>query len=391
MALPVLFIDLGTGRGGASVSMLNSITYFDKNKIKPFVLIKPENRLKEQYDAAGIETFFLTDAPSFRPSERNNFYSYLLWLLGSGRKRRFYNRVSQIVSERNISLVHSNHENLALVLNKLAPRLDVPWTCHLRATLPAGFWADMVYDAVHSSALAAVSISEEVNAAFTMRSRKHNAPSHVIYNSAPSMQDVAPDPELVSESGVFKVVAISHLDQTRGTDRIVDVAASLARQGVQDIRFFIYGTASAKPGVKCNDYVEWLKIRARERGADKLIVFKGYTENAATVLKAADVLIRLRRRSDPWGRDIIEAMCAGTPVVTVGRYNTFVAHGVTGFLFETYDPDSIAQALLEMRDAEALRKAMSDAAKLKAIKLFNPVTQSSALADTLIQAVETSV
>ena len=62
-------------------------------------------------------------------------------------------------------------------------------------------------------------------------------------------------------------------------------------------------------------------------------------------MRHSDVVLRLSRQNDPWGRDIIEAITSGKPVLATGNNSTYVQQGLHGYLFEPYDPQAIAQKI----------------------------------------------
>ena len=81
----------------------------------------------------------------------------------------------------------------------------------------------------------------------------------------------------------------------------------------------------AKSGGTLSDYAENAWCRA-------YVPILGSVPDPVPILEACDALVRPSRSSDPWGREVLEAMSHGLPVLSVGEYDTFVEHGVTGFL-----------------------------------------------------------
>jgi len=68
------------------------------------------------------------------------------------------------------------------------------------------------------------------------------------------------------------------------------------------------------------------------------------------VLVACDAVARPSRDNNPWGRETIEALAAGKPVVATGTYDRFVEDGVTGLLQADYVPEVYASALTRLAD-----------------------------------------
>jgi glycosyltransferase involved in cell wall biosynthesis len=110
-----------------------------------------------------------------------------------------------------------------------------------------------------------------------------------------------------------------------------------------------------------------------------MFCFLGWVPNPGTVLAACDVLAKPARRDLPWGRDVLEAMAAGKPVVTTGTDSTFVETNVTGILLPRFDPQSFADALIELARDGARRQLMGTNAKRRVEVLCSPRTQAIAL------------
>lgn len=81
-----------------------------------------------------------------------------------------------------------------------------------------------------------------------------------------------------------------------------------------------------------------------------MMSFLGHTSEPERVLAAADLLIKPTRESNPWGRDVLEALAAGLPVLSVGEYPTFVEDGVTGVLQPEFDLEDLAARICSLAD-----------------------------------------
>lgn len=84
------------------------------------------------------------------------------------------------------------------------------------------------------------------------------------------------------------------------------------------------------------------------------------------------VYVRADETGSPWGRDIIEAMCSGLPVVATGSYQGFVLDGQTGFLAPPGRPDLLADYVERLLRDPELRNRMGEAARKLAGELFDP-------------------
>ena len=79
------------------------------------------------------------------------------------------------------------------------------------------------------------------------------------------------------------------------------------------------------------------------------------------ILKDLDILVRPSLLGDPWGRDVIEGMALGKPVVATGTSEFYVKNGTTGYLVPPLLPDRIAEKILELIREPERRRAMGEA------------------------------
>ena len=79
-----------------------------------------------------------------------------------------------------------------------------------------------------------------------------------------------------------------------------------------------------------------------------MFLFLGHVNDPESVLFACDSLAKPTRESNPWGRDILEAMAMGKPVISIGTYDSFVKDGRTGFLLKHYDSEKFADRITEL-------------------------------------------
>jgi len=78
------------------------------------------------------------------------------------------------------------------------------------------------------------------------------------------------------------------------------------------------------------------------------------------------------RTEEPLSTAAIEASAAGLPVICTnhGGFPEIVEHGVTGLLVEPRRPDLLAQAIAQLAASPARARAMGEAGRQRALKLF---------------------
>ncbi|MDP6352259.1 MAG: glycosyltransferase family 4 protein [Alphaproteobacteria bacterium] len=372
----VLCLDLEGGWGGSS----RSLYYLIRSRVpewwQPVIVTRRPGPIAGRYKTLAVAQLCIPEMPAFRPSERNNPVAFALFLWGLRHLPAIMRRLRALVAEHRIELIHVNHESLALCGLIAARRLGLPWVCHVRTQLIPGIFARLVYRLINRHAAGIVFIAEPNRAHFARLVGRafDGAKTCVIHNPAPAIDpDSTPLPALSEPAEALRVLSLTNFSPNRGVDRIVEVAAMLKRRGRDDVVFFLCGALANTrrlPGAR-NRYLEDMQRRVEAEGLAATVRFPGHVDEPERAVLACHALIKLTRQSNPWGRDIIEAMTAGLPVITLGAFQGFVEDGVNGFIDRDYDPARIADHLIRLRDAPDLRRRISHANRDKARSLFD--------------------
>lgn len=90
------------------------------------------------------------------------------------------------------------------------------------------------------------------------------------------------------------------------------------------------------------------------------VTFAGFRENIADIMKTIDVLV-LPSLWEGFGIVLIEAMAAGTPVITtrISNMPEIVTDGYNGILVPVNDPVQLKKAILRLRNAPLLRTRLA--------------------------------
>jgi glycosyltransferase involved in cell wall biosynthesis len=127
------------------------------------------------------------------------------------------------------------------------------------------------------------------------------------------------------------------------------------------------------PLVIVGDGPDRAALESRARQSNRDIRFVGWADRARTVawLAHASMLIFPSRGPESLSRVLLEASALGLPIAAMNTGGTpdIVAHGETGLLSST--PDALADDVRRLRDDEALRRRLGDAARLRVERLFD--------------------
>jgi glycosyltransferase involved in cell wall biosynthesis len=83
-----------------------------------------------------------------------------------------------------------------------------------------------------------------------------------------------------------------------------------------------------------------------------------FQENVQSVIQQWDIGLRLEKSMMPWGRDIIEIMAVGVPMVALGSSEVIIQNGKTGILVNSPEVDPIVEAIQVLIDDQQKRESM---------------------------------
>jgi len=388
MTIRVLCLDIEGGFGGSSRSLFQSVKYIDRSKADIAVWCKSAGPIQDQYRAIGIEPVVFPDMPkvSSLPRFSRNLAVYgkfaMDWLKASTFRDALH------VGLGSYDLVHLNHEALFWLARDIKKRSAIPVSMHIRTNLWDSTFATWQCRIAERYTDARIFITENERDSFS-RHAGHPVSGDVIYNRAvPVDGDVEPweVPAAFRAGKTFLIGCLSNYSWTRGTDRLIDLACVLKGMGRTDIGFVVIGKTALTPSMpaplgRIAKQGGDLATYAAEMGVADMFHFTGHVSEPERILALVDMVIKPTRENNPWGRDILEAMAAGRPVVSVGPYDRFVESGITGILQSNWDGEALATQLAGLSEDHNRLTGMGRAARDRIAALCDGATQSARLLD----------
>jgi len=368
-------LDTEGGWGGSSRSLYYLIKYLDRKKFRPVVVLRKTGPVQARYASLGVPCHVNTDIPSFRPGDRKTLIAFAIFLWKLRKWPRARGKLTQLARTNSIDLIHANHENLSIIADQLARHCRLPWIGHNRTQITPGWFARAVSRRAAARAAHLIFIVEPVKEHFAALAGSSFAPAatSVIHNIMP-IPDTKPLPlpALLEPDGAFRVLSLTNFSPNRGVDRIIDVAIALKTRGETRVVFYLCGKPAHKSALtgRADPYLRAMVDRVETEGLGKTVRFPGHVD-AERALASGNAVIKLSRQDNPWGRDMIEAMAAGLPVLALGRFNEFIIDGETGYLDAEFDAGTMANHLQALADDPQLYKRMARAAQIKAANLFS--------------------
>lgn len=372
--LRVLCLDIEGGYGGSSRSLLESLLHMDRGTVAAEVWCRRDGPARTHYAEIGVPCRVEPTMPRVnslpRWSRSARAYAEFAW-----RFRRAAALRARLADEaKRFDIVHFNHEGLFLLARWLRQRFDRALTMHIRTMLPPSVFARWQARTIARTADRCAFITE--NERGRMAALAGAVPAGAIINNIARPPGSANRHPAVPRDKRLNVAVLSNYAWVRGTDRVVGIAERFAARRSREIRFVVAGDMRLRgllPGElgRLARAGKTLEDFARERGVADYFLFLGHVDRPEPVLAASDALIKPTRNADPWGRDVIEALAAGKPVLSVGTYDRFVTNGETGHLLPQFDAERAADVLIGWSRDRALCAGLGTAGARRIAELCN--------------------
>ena len=386
--MKVLCLDIEGGFGGSSRSLYESVRHVTASMdAEVEVWCRRKGPVQALYHQAGVPCQVTASMPhiSSLPRLSRNIYAYGRQLLHWRRSAPFRRMLADAVRHR-FDLVHLNHEGLFLLGRWLRSELGNSFglTAHVRTRLPSTIFSRWQYRVLSKAADTLVFITEMERERVSSLTGSPQSGS-IVYNIVVPQSGAPADVALAADDR-FKIASVSNFAWIRGNDRLVDIAAALRDRGRHDVLFVVAGRMelsgklpgrlghTARQSGTLADYAE-------ARGVGHMFRFLGHVSDPASVFGACHMLARPSRGDDPWGREVLEAMAAGLPVLATGTYDRFVENDITGILHEKFDPASMADAVVSLANDRQQLARLGAEARSRVEQLCNGPDQARALVD----------
>jgi len=360
---PILFIDIEGGWGGSSRSLYYIVKNLDKNRFTPVVVYGKEGPIKKKYSEIGVPAHLFTPLPRIQALDRNNHKSFAVFALKQFHVPRFLLFVKGLFNEYKFKLVHLNHESLFFIAMLLRLFFRCKVIYHVRTMLPKNIFGRIQVNMAKRTADYIIFISENEQRLWQdIQPKINEIPQSVVYNIFESPAEGPSAKLLADHKNKFKLAVLSTISRRRGTDRLVEVALSLKRRNLENVLFAVCGNGEPS-------YVGLLKKEIRDKGLDGFFTFLGH-QDPESILAECDTLIKLHRTNNPWGRNVIEAMMCGRPVISLGAYRKFVEDGINGYLFPEFDAEKVAEKIAFLSVNPEVVEKMGEAGRHKGKEFF---------------------
>ena len=348
----ILCIDIEGGHGGSSRSLHTALRCVSQEKFNVGVWCRLGGFIEAEYRRCGIACEVLPNMPRLTAVGKwyinlflcIKFFSYN-WI----RSRGF--RVKLLQAVENFDVIHCNHTSLVLVMCWLKwKRPHSKFVFHIRTMPPVNWLSRWLARKVSDVANQLIFITSNEKKHFeTLIGR--SVDGKILFNPVGVSVSKLPVCQRVIDSTSLKILMLSNFSHERGTDRIIKLAIRMRKELGSKVHFYVAGNGPPNKKkwfvFKRKQFLSESELLALE--LDKTVTLLGHCRYPERLISHCDLLIKPTRENNPWGRDILEALAGGIPVISVGFFDTFVESGVTGLLQKSYDLEGIVKWILAVQ------------------------------------------
>ena len=200
-------------------------------------------------------------------------------------------------------------------------------------------------------------------------------PFHEIDDGAPRSLRAQHDLEDVPLVGVF-----SRLAEWKGQHVLID-----ALPQIPDVHALLVGEALFEDD---DSYAGDLRRRARHRGVADRVHFLGFRDDVPLLMHAVDVVAHTSIHPEPFGRVVVEGMCAQTPVIATrtGGVPEIISHRENGLLVPPADAHALASAIDDVLSNDEWANTLAQAGYRTASTTFSRKRMCAAVEAVIRQA-----
>ncbi len=368
----VLFIDHESGHGGSSISLYNKIKLICKENYEITIILKKNSYILKKYKNINVKVKLLkiptvTSLSKTLPNFIYLFKFFFKFFFFNLKNKKFY---YELESYDNI---HLNHENLYWLLRKIKNYVKnkSKVTISIRTILADNFFSKLQSNIINKFADKKLFISKINQIKFNELIENKKKNNFILENFILKEKKSNNFLYMKSKKKYLNVISVANYSRDRGLDRILKIAEMFNLDKNKNIFFSFVGDYKIK---SFKDFIisnpnNNLKFLAKIKKLNN-VNFYGHKRYVTKYLDKANILIYLPRTDSSWGRNIIESLCFGVPVITCGTTNTLIKNNINGYFFKNYEPKKIFNYVKLLNDNRNLLYQMSVNAKLISSKRY---------------------
>jgi len=361
----ILFFDHTAKMSGGERSLLLILEKIDKKKFHPFLVTPQTGEFTYEAERLGIERY-LVHIPSFVLKRKRSNTGLFFLVLSLVATIPAIILLAIYAKKHRICIIYTNSQKAHLIglCAGMLSNIAVVW--HFRDILSSSIARQVVKGLGLIFTYRIIAISEAVASQFK-RAGYLSKKVSVVYNSIDvegfkrkcreSITNLKEEYELPEDAKI--VASIGQIARWKGQEYLIRAAHELTKR-FDNAYFFIIG----KRFFGGEDYEKEIKKLLYDLKLGQRVFFTGYRSDIPGIMSDIDILVHTPQEPEPFGRVLIEAMAAGTPVVA---FDTGAAKEVLpdnmGMLVPAFDTKTLVKAISKLLKNDKLYQKTAQRAR----------------------------
>lgn len=357
----VVYLDHVAKLSGGEIALLRLLPHL--TDVEPHVILAEDGPFADRLVQAGISTEVLQMRESARGLRKHSVTPRSLPLTAVAHTAVYIVRLAIHLRRLRPDLVHTNSLKAGLYGSMAARLAGIPVVWHVRDRLASDYLPALAVRLIRGMANrvpSAVVANSQATAATIGR-----PDSVIIHSVLPDAIPAVIGAAAASDGDPCTFGMVGRIAVWKGQDLFLRAFARAFPTGNE--RAVIIGA----PMFDEQNVEDELRHLAGELKIDKRVEFRGFREDVWGEMQRLDVVVHASTTPEPFGQVVIEGMAAGLAVVAAneGGPTEILTDGLTGRLFTARDIVSLADVLVELRNAPQERARLGAAAR-EAIEPF---------------------
>lgn len=283
-------------------------------------------------------------------------------------------QVARLARRLRVDIVHANSIRASLVVGLASRFGHHPAVGHLRDRLPPAAASRATLRLIATTCSHIIANSQYTLGALEEAGVRgpasviHNPVDLELFRALPTPQRAAARNGLGLEPSTFALGVVGQITPWKGQDMALRALSTLAQRHPQ-LRLLVVGEAkflARSTRLDNRAYLDELHDLARGRRLAGRVDFLGERGDTPAIMSALDALV-VPSHGEPFGRVVVEAMAAGTPVVASASAGPakIIEDGVTGLLAAEDDVGAWAKAIERLVTDERTRRELVNRGRVR--------------------------
>lgn len=368
--MKILFVHAPPDLYGASRSLLRLTNRLKQDGHSVKVILPLYGELVDALKSNGIEIIIQENLSNI---SRKRFKSFFFVIMFIFRIPFSVLRLIKIIKSFKPDILHTNTS--LIVSSSIAAKIcGIRHIWHVRESFTEfGFLWKYYRQFIQNFSSNIICVSTPISQQFKKRLIGNKVIT--IYNGIPKEEFISIEEKRITTfksqfglNGHIIVGVVGRIKFGRKGQDVFLKAAALLKDSFPNVRYLIIG--STFPGNE--KHLELLYDLIEELDLGKFVILTGDVEDIQIAYSSLDVSVLPSNFPEPFSGVVIESMAMAKPVVgtRIGGTVEQIEDGVTGFLVEPNDPESMAAALEKLLCNPELRDSMSNAGRHSFEKQF---------------------